>query len=153
MTICKPHRGKHLFTGKESIKKSQTGSTTLCPLFFLSFLSSFCNFAFTLDFVLSLNLWTSIHFPGSLCKSFSISVSLLLIQTLSEPISSSALFIYSIYVNAYGFSAGSEISLRNFLAVSAQNKIGVLEWHFGWKWVLNVVLHEHTTDISSSRTY
>ena len=28
-TVCKPHRGQHLFTGKESIKKSQNGSTCI----------------------------------------------------------------------------------------------------------------------------
>lgn len=42
---------------------------------------------------------------------------------LSEPISGSPLFIYSIYVNEYRFSAGDEISLLTFLAVSAQKKI------------------------------
>ena len=41
---------------------------------------------------------------------------------LSEPTSDSPLFIYSIYVNEYRFSAGNEISLLTFLAVSAQKK-------------------------------
>lgn len=46
---------------------------------------------------------------------------------LSEPTSGSPLFIYSGYVNEYRFSAGDEISLLTFLAVSAKiNKYIIL---------------------------
>lgn len=58
-TVCKPHWGQHLFTGKESIKKSQNGST--CISFVLK----------------SLYLYVVVFFSGapvnislSLCLSF-----------------------------------------------------------------------------------
>lgn len=60
LTICKPHRGKHIFMAKQDIK-SQNESTTLGSLLVLSlpFLSAFCEFASSPSFHLA---FKSLHF-------------------------------------------------------------------------------------------